>query len=120
MTRTYGGPINEEIGYTREQLTKMVEDMQKVSNNFYGEAVKIGNHSFIEFAGLMNEYINMCAETLARDGDFTRANTHTGIGLVMMDYQAAYLAEKLNCIYGPTLAGDPKLAEEFVKRVVKP
>lgn len=34
--------------------------MQDASDAFYRSAVSIGNHPFIEFAGLMNQYITAC------------------------------------------------------------
>lgn len=103
--------------YTPEQLEKMIVEMRKVSNAFYRNAVTIGNHAFIEFCGLMNEYINMCSATVAAGGDFTECNVHTGKSLTIRDYQGAYLAEKFECIFGPTMASNPKIAADFARIV---
>lgn len=41
-----------------------------------GDARRIGNHPFIEFTGLMNEYIVMCENALAQGIDFTETSIH--------------------------------------------
>jgi len=45
-----------------EQRERALVQMQDASNAFYRSAVAIGNHPFIEFAGLMNEHINACRQ----------------------------------------------------------
>ena len=45
--------------------------MQAASDAFYRSAVSIGNHPFIEFAGLMNEYITACRAAHTEGIDFT-------------------------------------------------
>lgn len=89
--------------YSDAELQIMIEKMDKVSSIFYSQAIQVGNHAFIEFCGLMQEYKNMCQETLKNGGDFTTCNTHAGIALTVQPYQIEYLAEKLDCIYGPIL-----------------
>jgi hypothetical protein len=41
--------------YSAEERAVMLDAMKRASNAFYAAAVKIQNHPFIEFAGLMNE-----------------------------------------------------------------
>jgi hypothetical protein len=91
--------VQTDVIYTPEELRAMISKMTKASNAFYAAAIQIGAHAFIEFTGLMNEYIKVCAEALARGEDFTLANTHTGKPLPMYPHEAAYLAEKLQCIF---------------------
>lgn len=107
-------PTMTDRNYTDEELREMLSRMKDASTEFYRRATAIGNHAFIEFTGLMNEYIKACEEALAAGQDFTLANTHTGIALPLQPHHVMYLAEKLNCIYGPTLASNDKLAYPFV------
>jgi hypothetical protein len=96
----------------------MLVDMRRLSSGFYYGAVQIGCHSFIEFCGLMNKYIDLCAATLKDGGDFNTANVHTGTSLVAAEHDIEYLAEKFECIFGTTLRANPKLADQFFKKVM--
>lgn len=90
--------------YTVEQAKEALEKMHAASGNFYAAAVRTNCHVFIEFTGLMNEYIKVCtAMTAAGDTSWMSANTHSGVPLKMESYELDYLAEKLDCIYGPTM-----------------
>jgi hypothetical protein len=91
-----------ENTHSAEELAAMIKQMQQASNIFYSLASRIGNHAFVEFTGLLNEYIKLCEAALAQGIDFTACNIHLGRSLPVEDYQAAYLAEKLACIYGPS------------------
>lgn len=99
---------------TPEERQQAIDWMKKVSSTFYSLATQGRAHAFIEFCGLMNEFIQMCERAHAAGQDFTQANTHTGQALPMQTYNAAYLAEKLNCIYGPALLNDPDIREAFI------
>lgn len=73
--------------------------MEATADGFYRAAVSIGVHPFIEFAGLMNEYIK-CARVAHAEGvDFTDCNTHTGKDLPMPGHSVDYINEKLECIF---------------------
>ncbi len=85
----------------REQCLK---DMQSASSAFYCAAVRCGNHAFIEFTGLMNEYIQACRDAHNKGEDFTEANVHVGKHLPLAPHRVLYLNEKLECIYGLKLA----------------
>ena len=89
--------------HTKKEQEAMIADMKAVSAMFYYSAVGCGNHAFIEFTGLMNEYITMCEQTVGAGEDFTECNTHVGKPLVHKDHNLRYLAEKLECIYGSTI-----------------
>jgi hypothetical protein len=73
--------------------------MRAASSVFYAAAIKIGNHSFIEFTGLMNEYIQACADADSDDLDFSNCNTHSGQELPLQSYRVKYINEKLECIF---------------------
>lgn len=83
------------------ELEEVIRRMDKVSNNFYGNAVQVGNHAYIEFCGLMGEYEKICRTTMQAGVDFTICNRHIGVPLIAHDYQIRYLAEKFECIFGP-------------------
>lgn len=82
-----------------ENSEETIRAMQEAANAFYKNAVRIGNHPFIEFAGLMNEYINACSQAADEGIDFTLCNTHTGQHLPLAPYQVDYINEKLECIF---------------------
>ena len=84
---------------TKRERKKALKQMQAVSDGFYDHAVKIGVHPFIEFCGLMNEYIKACEAANAKGIDFTECNTHTGQQLPMAPYNVEYVNEKLECIF---------------------
>lgn len=101
------------------ELLGMLHRMQRLSDAFYYEAVRIGNHPFIEITGFMNEYIKLAHENLDQGVDFAMASTHTGRSLTVKPHQVMYFAEKLNCILGPTLAADRALLEAFIEALTK-
>lgn len=82
------------------QRTQALAAMRMASSFFYAQAVRIGNHPFIEFAGLMNEYIQACEDAQAQGVDFTECTAHTGRELPLAPYRVGYLNEKLECIFG--------------------
>ena len=104
---------NHQHVYSREEREVMLRQMQAISDNFYAMAIRVGCHPFIEFCGLMNEYIKVCREAQQADIDFTNATAHSGHVLPMQVHHAEYLGEKLGCIYGPTLASSPELRRAF-------
>lgn len=73
--------------------------MQVAANAFYCAAIKINVHPFIEFAGLMNEYIKVCRQAHAAGIDFSDCSRHTGRSLPLHAHQIDYINEKLDCIY---------------------
>lgn len=87
-----------------QELHQICNSMQVVSDNFYQNATRIGNHAFIEFCGLMNEYIKACRDAIGKGIDFTQANVHTGLPLPLASYQIDYIFEKFSCIYGESFA----------------
>jgi hypothetical protein len=64
-------------GLSPEEREECLRAMQAASNAFYAAATRCGNHAFIEFTGLMNEYIQLCWEAHRNGIDFTRASVHS-------------------------------------------
>ncbi len=81
----------------------MLAAMEKLNEAFYWHAFKIGCHPFIEFCGVMGEYIKLAQAAHEQGIDFTNTTAHSGFPLPMKDYNARYLGEKVGCIYGPAL-----------------
>ncbi len=104
----------KEDHYSKAERDEMIRKMKEISSLFYPLAAATHVHAFIEFTGLMNEFITVCEQAQAAGQDFTRANTHTGQCLPIQTHHAAYLAEKLNCIYGPSLLSRAQIRDTFI------
>lgn len=100
--------------YTPEERAEMLKKMHGLSDLFYSKATSAGVHAFIEFAGLMNEFIRVCEEAQSKGQDFPFANTHCNTVLPFKPHNLGYLAEKLNCIYGPALLSSAQNREAFI------
>jgi hypothetical protein len=77
-----------------------LQRMDETIRRFYGAAVHIGNHPFVEFAGVMQAYLNSCARAHEQGIDFSECNRHAGRQLPMESVEVDYLNEKLDCIFG--------------------
>ena len=94
-----GGALS---GFVRQDDLSSEESLRRMmdaSNEFYGMATSTGCHAFIEFAGLMNEFIKVCQEAEKQRIDWRNANTHTKKALPFKPYHIAYLNDKLECIF---------------------
>jgi hypothetical protein len=111
-------PQVEEV-YSKEERDEAIRKMKAASEAFYRAAAATHCHPFIEFTGFMNEYIKLCEEAFAKGVDFMMANTHTGVALPIQSFHAAYIGEKMGCIYGPSFA-DPSLFQAFVSALDLP
>ncbi|MDB5930978.1 MAG: hypothetical protein JWR60_2685 [Polaromonas sp.] len=76
-----------------------LQRMDETIKRFYSAAVQIGNHPFIEFAGVMRAYLKSCQRAHEEDIDFTECNQHAGKALPMEGFEIDYLNEKLDCIF---------------------
>lgn len=85
---------------THEEREVALVQMEQVVNGFYGAATRIGNHPFIEFAGVMTAYVKSCRRAHEQGVDFTECNRHAGRELPMESFEVNYLNEKLDCIFG--------------------
>ena len=90
--------------FSKDEREVMLQMMSDASNRFYAAATRIGHHAFIEFTGLLNEYIKLCRNAHEQGIDFTETDIHgRGQPLPMQSYERDYLSEKLECIYGYSL-----------------
>ncbi len=103
-------PSPPRLTYTPLEREAMLSMMQHTADLFYKLAQSAGHHQFIEFAGFMNEYIKICRSAHEQNIDFGTASV-----LPIQDYQAAYIGEKFDCIFGESFRQNPKLISEFVK-----
>jgi len=108
-----GGVQVGNNGHTRAELQGMIDRMHEVSDAFYAGAFRAGCHGFIEFCGLMNEYIKVCQQSLDGGVDFSSANTHSEKPLVVHGYNINYIVEKIDCIFGPTIRANPEARAAF-------
>lgn len=76
-----------------------LDKMHIASDAFYKQAVLAGNHAFIEFNGLITEYIKICEDAHHEGIDFTQANKHSGLLMEVPQHRLNYLYEKLECIF---------------------
>ena len=89
-----------------------LERMDQAISRFYSAAVQIGNHPFIEFAGVMTAYQKSCQRAHDAGIDFTECNQHAGRELPMESFEVDYLADKLNCIFGNRLTAQVSEPEQ--------
>lgn len=83
----------------QKELKITIAQMHGISSGFYVQATRLNCHPFVEFCGLMNEYIKCCEQALEDGIDFTLCNIHTGQHLPIRSYEKMYLREKLECIF---------------------
>jgi hypothetical protein len=84
--------------------------MEAAKNAFYSQAVMIGVHQFVEFAGFMSEYIKLAREA-------HREGKSIYDVLPIKPHHAAYVADKLGCIYGPVLFASQEVRDAFIEEL---
>ena len=91
----------QEVVETQEVVNTdiVLQRMRAAAAAFYASALQTGCHPFVEFAGLMNEYINVCERAHQAGIDFTQCNRHMGRELPMQSFEVDYINEKLECIF---------------------
>jgi len=97
-----GGSRKELPDSLPQTPEEILEAMKAVSHNYYREAIATNCHTFIEFTGLMNEYIKICERNLKQRGvDFTKTSVHNPgqPKLQIEDWELAYINDKLRCIF---------------------
>jgi hypothetical protein len=97
-----------------EKRELMLAQMNQLIEAFYWRAFAIGCHPFIEFCGVMGEYLKVAQAAHAAGIDFTNTTAHSGFPLPIQPYNASYLGEKIGCIYGPALQ-DPENRRAFLE-----
>lgn len=100
------------------EAARLVREMEEASNHFYRMAQRIGVHPFIEITGFMNEAIKPFRNSAAMGIDFTMATAHNELPLNIEPYEAAYLGEKFDCIFGPTFRAN-KAAWSIFKKAIE-
>jgi len=103
--------------YSVKERAQMIPAMRQVADRFYYSAQQTKCHGFLEFCGLMNEYIKLCQQAHDAGIDFTNTNVHSGLPLPMETYNAAYMAEKIGCIFGPTLHTNQAVMVAFLSKL---
>lgn len=102
------------------ELKAIVAEMNTLATQFYWAAMRAGMatkcHPFLEFSALMTQYVQACGE-LARNGiDYSLASRegrmvgYSHPQLPLSEDAARYLADKLDCIFGAAIRGNPKVA----------
>ncbi len=99
-----------------EKRQQMLEQMDKLVETFYWQAFKIGCHPFLEFCGVMSEYLTVVKQAQKAGIDFTNMTAHSGFPLPIHPFNAKYLGEKLGCIYGPALQ-QPENRRAFLQAI---
>jgi hypothetical protein len=94
--------------HSKEEREVMLRKMEQASRTFYGMAVSCGFHQFIEVTGFMNEMIKACRRMHEEGIDFATTS------LTLKGHEAAYIAEKFDCIFGDALAESEEAREAFL------
>lgn len=89
-----------------------IAEMKAAAARFYAAAVRIGQHQFIEHAGLMNEHIKLLERVASEPGGCVWESTPQ-----VATYEARYLGEKVHCIYGEAFERNPEAFAAFVRAV---
>lgn len=96
-------------------LVRMRAVAEQTYWTFFWSGMGAEVHAFIEFNGLISKYIDLCSKAAEAGVDFRVTNTHTKVALPVEGHDLEYLAEKLRCIFGPTLDADPVLKHKFLR-----
>lgn len=107
---THGSIEDSEDAFsppTESELRAITADMTQIADVFYMLCSKAGFahkcHPFLEFTGLMREYIHGCNMLIREGKDFRRSSGHALKESAVLPIDIRYISEKLNCIFGPTL-----------------
>ena len=100
-------------------LDAVLARMRALTERFYHGAVGVQVHAFVEFTGLLSKFVDVCSRAHAKGIDFTQANTHSGRTVPLAVHDVVYLAEKLDCIYGPALLMSQELRDAFIAELFK-
>lgn len=105
-----------DFTYTPDNLTAARGQMYKVIDRFHDSAIAISPpiHPFVEFTGLMHEFLAMCDQTIQKDRDFSRATNHGRQALDISMENAACLGKKFAHIFGSTFQCSPLACAIFL------
>jgi hypothetical protein len=96
------GGVKKELPDFPQTPEEILVAMEIAANNYYREAIATNCHTFIEFTGLINEYIKICKRNLKQRGvDFTKTSVHCPdeLKLQIEDWELQYINDKLRCIF---------------------
>jgi hypothetical protein len=96
-----GGP-RQELPVSPRTPEEILVAMKAASANYYRDAIATNCHTFVEFTGLIGEYIKICERNFQQRGiDFTKTSAHSidGPRLHIEDWELDYINEKLRCIF---------------------
>lgn len=100
----------------------IIQDMKMLAsatyNMFFKENMASKCHAFMEFNGLLSKYIELCQAANDAGIDFTTANKHNALALPVAPHDMEYLAEKLACMFGPTLRANPEAKDAFLRVLI--
>lgn len=87
-----------QMSFTKEEREKMLADMKQASAIFYRLAQHTNVHQFLEVNGFLCELIKVYERMHTEGKDFGTEEP------TMKPYEMAYIAEKIDCIFGSALA----------------
>lgn len=96
-----GGP-KQKLPDSPQTPEEILIAMKAAADNYYREAIATNCHTFIEFTGLINEYIKICDRNFRQRGiDFTKTSVHCpGESKLQIEgWELDYIKEKLRCIF---------------------
>lgn len=96
------GGSRKELPDSPQTPEEILQAMEIAANNYYREAIATNCHTFIEFTGLINEYIKICERNLKQRGvDFTKTSAHCPgePKLQIEGWELDYINDKLRCIF---------------------
>lgn len=96
----------------RDHLNGLLKKMDLAARTFYRLAQDANVHQLLEFTGFINEYVKLCQKSWMNGVDFVE-----NAELPMEEYNAQYIAEKLNCIFGPTFLAKEELRKAFIEEL---
>jgi len=104
---------------TIEDHRETVKMLRDLNNQFYAMCFQanVGGraHSFMEFNGLMSKFIDLMGRAVEEGMDPHQLNEHNRTPLPVETHDMEYLAEKIRCMFGPTLDANPEAKAAFVK-----
>jgi len=95
------GGVRKELPNSPQTPEEILEAMKAASHNYYREAIATNCHTFIEFTGLINEYIKICERNLKQGVNFTKTSVHCSgeTKLQIESWELDYINDKLRCIF---------------------
>lgn len=98
--------------------SEVIRQLREASSALYRTLFRMNMashcHAALEWCGVFNEHITLLERWHAAGFDIAEANIHAGAAPPMPTYAAAYLGEKLGCIFGASLR-DPAAKAAFLR-----